>query len=99
MLVRDELQHAGLDALIPAGLVLAGGGARLSGLVDLAESIFGLPARIAAPQGLEGMPEGLSQPEYATVAGLLLYAVQARRLAAQRPATLVGKLKSMFAGQ
>jgi cell division protein FtsA len=99
MLVRDELQHAGLDALIPAGLVLAGGGARLSGLVELAESIFGLPARVAAPQGLEGMPEGLSQPEYATVAGLLLYAVQARRLAAQRPATLVGKLKSMFAGQ
>jgi cell division protein FtsA len=98
-LVRDELQHAGLDALIPAGLVLTGGGARLSGLVELAESIFGLPARVAAPHGLEGMPEELSQPEYATVTGLLLYGVQARRLAAQRPATLVGKLKSMFAGQ
>ena len=99
LLVRDELQHAGLDALIPAGLVLAGGGARLSGLVELAESIFGLPARLAAPHGLEGMPEGLSQPEYATVAGLLLYGVQARRLAAQRPATFAGKLKRMFAGQ
>ena len=99
LLVRDELQHAGLDALIPAGLVLAGGGARLSGLVELAESIFGLPARLAAPQGLEGMPEGLSQPEYATVTGLLLYGVQARRLAAQRPATFAGKLKRMFAGQ
>ena len=99
MLVRDELQHAGLEALIPAGLVLAGGGARLSGLVDLAESIFGLPARLAAPQGLEGLPEALSQPEYATVIGLLLYGVQARRLAAQRPVSLVGKLKSMFAGQ
>ena len=99
LLVRDELQRAGLDALIPAGLVLAGGGARLAGLVELAESIFGLPARLAAPQGLEGMPEGLSQPEYATVIGLLLYGVQARRLAAQRPATFAGKLKKMFAGQ
>ena len=99
LLVRDELQRAGLEGLIPAGLVLAGGGARLSGLVELAESIFGLPARLAAPQGLEGMPEGLSQPEYATVAGLLLYGVQIRRLEAQRPATFVGKLKSMFAGQ
>ena len=99
MLVRDELQHAGLDALIPAGLVLVGGGARLSGLVELAESLFGWPARVAAPRGLEGLPEELSQPEYATVAGLLLYAAQARRLAAQRPATFVGKLKSMFAGQ
>ena len=98
-LVRDELQHAGLDALIPAGLVLAGGGARLSGLVELAESLFGLPARLAAPHGLEGLPEEFSQPEYATVAGLLLYAAQARRLAAQRPATFVGRLKGMFAGQ
>jgi hypothetical protein len=50
------------------------------------------------PQGLEGLPEELSQPEYATVVGLLLYGVQARRLAAQRPVTLVGKIKSMFAG-
>jgi cell division protein FtsA len=98
-LVRDELQHAGLDSQIPAGLVLAGGGARLTGLIDLSESIFGLPARLAAPHGLEGLPEELSQPEYATVIGLLLYGVQARRLAAQRPVTLVGKLKSMFAGQ
>ena len=98
-LVRDELQRAGLDSLIPAGLVLAGGGARQAGLIDLAESIFGVPARVAAPRGLEGLPEELSQPEYATVIGLLLYGVQARRLAAQRPVTLVGKLKSMFAGQ
>jgi hypothetical protein len=45
------------------------------------------------------MPEELSQPEYATVVGLLLYGAHARRAAAQRPATLVAKLKSMFAGQ
>lgn len=99
LLVREELQHAGLDSLIPAGLVLVGGGARLTGLVELAESLFGMPARLAVPQGLEGLPEELSQPEYATVAGLLLYGVQAKRLAAQRPATLMGKIKSMFAGQ
>ena len=99
MLVREELQHAGLDALISAGLVLAGGGARLTGLIDLTESLFGLPARLAVPQGLDGLPEELSQPEYATVTGLLLYGVQARRLAAQRPVTFVGKIKSMFAGQ
>jgi hypothetical protein len=45
------------------------------------------------------MPEELSQPEYATVVGLLLYGAHARRMAAQRPGTLVAKLKSMFAGQ
>jgi cell division protein FtsA len=98
-LVREELKRAGLDTLIPAGLVLAGGGSRLTDMVELAERTFLLPVRIATPRGLEAMPEELSQPEYATVVGLLLYGARARRTAAQRPATLVGKLKSMFAGQ
>ena len=87
-----------LHRLIPAGLVLTGGGAHLKGLVELAESMFHLPARVAVPRGLEGMPEQLSQPEYATVVGLLLYGARARRQAPQKPATFVGKIKSMFAG-
>jgi cell division protein FtsA len=97
-LVRDELQRGGFASLIPAGLVLTGGGAHLTGLVELAESMFHLPARVAVPRGLEGMPEQLSQPEYATVVGLLLYGARARRQAPQKPATFVGRIKSMFAG-
>ena len=97
-LVRDELQRAGFVTQIPAGLVLAGGGARLRGLPELAERMFNLPVRLAAPRGIEGMPEELSQPEYATAVGLLLYAARARRQPAQRPANFVAKIKSMFAG-
>ena len=37
-LIRDDLQRAGLDKQIPAGFVLAGGGAKLHGLLDLAEN-------------------------------------------------------------
>ncbi len=97
-LVRDELQRGGFGALIPAGLVLSGGGAHLKGLTELAERMFNLPVRLATPRGLEGMPEELSQPEYATVVGLLLYGARARRQAPQRPANFVAKIKSMFAG-
>jgi cell division protein FtsA len=97
-LVRDELQRSGYTAQIPAGLVLSGGGAHLKGLPELAERMFDLPVRLAAPRGLDGMPESLSRPEYATVVGLLLYGARARRQAPQRPATFVAKLKSMFAG-
>ena len=93
ILVRDELKRAGLDTQIPAGLVLAGGGANLHGLVELAEHLFSLPARIAVPRGLEGMPEALSQPEYATAVGLLLYGAHARRTAAQRPVTFVAQIE------
>src|SRR5205807_9138412 len=67
-------------------------------LVELAERLFALPVRLAAPRGPVGMPEEISQPEYATAVGLLMYGARAHRQAAQRPATLMAKFKSMFAG-
>jgi len=98
MLVRDDLQRAGLDTLIPAGLVLTGGASRLRGLVDLTERLFAMPVRLGVPRGLAGMPEEISQPEYATAVGLLMYGARARGSAAQKPETLVGRIRSMFAG-
>ncbi len=98
VLVHDELKRAGLDTLILAGLVLAGGGSRLRGLVELAERMFALPVRLVAPRGLASMPEEISQPEYATAVGLLVYGARAHRQAAQRSGTLAAKIKSMFAG-
>jgi cell division protein FtsA len=99
VLLRDELKRAGLDTVIPAGLVFAGGGSRLRGLVEMAERMLALPARFVTPRGLAGMPDEMAQPEYATVVGLLVYGARARRQAAQRPGTLAAKIKSMFAGQ
>ena len=97
-LIRDDLQRAGLDGQIPAGFILAGGGARLNGLVDLAEQSFHLPVRIAEPKGLADLPEQVAQPEYATVVGLVMYGAKTRRNASQRSGNLVSKLKAMFAG-
>ena len=97
-LIRDDLQRAGLDKQIPAGFVLAGGGGRLHGLLELTEQTFHLPVRIAEPKGLVDMPEQVAQPEYATVVGLVMYGAKARRTAPQRSGNLVSKLKAMFAG-
>jgi cell division protein FtsA len=98
MLIREELRRAGLESQIPAGIVLTGGGARLRGLLELAERVFNLPVRLASPRGLADMSEEVSQPEYATAVGLVLYGARTRRLAGARPAGFMGKLKSMFAG-
>jgi cell division protein FtsA len=97
-LIGEDLRRAGLDQQIPAGFVMAGGGARLDGLLELAEEGFHLPARIAEPRGMLELPEQVTQPEYATAVGLVLYAAKARKAAAQRPGNLVSKLRSMFAG-
>ena len=97
-LIREDLQRAGLIGQIPAGFILAGGGARLNGLIDIAEQSFHLPVRIAEPKGLADLPEQVAQPEYATVVGLVLYGAKTRRNASQRSGNLVSKLKAMFAG-
>jgi cell division protein FtsA len=96
-LVSDDLRRGGLDSQIPAGLVFAGGGARLNGLADLAEQGSHLPVRIAEPRGILDLPEAVAQPEYATAVGLVLYAAKARRTA-PRSGNLVSKLKTLFAG-
>jgi len=98
MLIRDELRRGGVESQIPAGIVLTGGGARLRGLPELAERVFNLPVRVAVPRGLAAMTEEVSQPEYATAVGLVLYGARTRRLAGARPTGFMGKLKSMFAG-
>jgi len=97
-LIRDEMRRAGLDSQIPAGFVLSGGGARLTGLVEMMEQALHLPVRVAQPRGLVDMPEQVEQPEYATVVGLVLYGAKARRLQALRSTNFVAKLKAMFAG-
>ena len=97
-LVEDDLQRAGLDKQIPAGLILAGGGARLNGLQDLAEQGFRLPVRMSEPRGIVDLPEQVAQPEYATVVGLVLNAAKARRAGPAKSGSLVSKLRAMFAG-
>ena len=97
-LIRDELQRAGMLGQIPAGFILAGGGARLHALGEFAEDTFHLPVRLAEPKGLVDLPEQVAQPEYATVVGLVLYAAKARRTQPQRAGNMMSKLKAMFAG-
>ena len=97
-LIREDLRRAGLDRQIPAGFVLAGGGSRLTGLLELAEQTLQLPVRIAEPKGLIDLPEQVAQPEYATVVGLAIYGAKMRRSAPARSGNIVSKLKAMFAG-
>ena len=97
-LIADDLRRAGMDSQIPAGFVLAGGGARLNGLVELMEQLYHLPVRIAEPRGILDLPEQVAQPEYATVIGLVLYGAKARKAALPKSGTFVSKLKAMLAG-
>ncbi len=73
-LVNRELRRVDLDDCLNAGVTLIGGGALLSGIVDLAEQTLNLPVKVGTANGVENLPEHVSGAEYATMLGLILHA-------------------------
>jgi cell division protein FtsA len=72
-LIGEEIKRSGHDGLLPAGVVLTGGGARLAGAAELAREVLQMPVRIASPQGVGGLMDQLSNPAFSTSIGLLLW--------------------------
>jgi len=74
-MVKQHLDTLNLSRPLGGGVVLTGGGAHLHGVVELANSILKLPARLGTPipvKDLEGLVEEYRTPAYATVVGLAL---------------------------
>jgi cell division protein FtsA len=72
-LVFSDLENSGYADEISSGVVVTGGSAELSGVVELAEQIFNSPARIGYPQSITGLVDMVTQPMYATAVGLVRY--------------------------
>lgn len=70
-LVDKELQKVERSGLLPAGIVLGGGGAKLSGIVELAKRAFKLPASIGYPRDLITAIDKVNDPAYTTAVGLV----------------------------
>ncbi|WP_373752500.1 cell division protein FtsA [Neisseria weixii] len=71
-LTLNELRRSGFpEEVLTSGIVLTGGASMLTGIVELAEEIFNLPARIGVPQEMGGVSERIRNPRYATAIGLL----------------------------
>jgi len=97
-MLRDNLRHVGMLDRCAGGVVLTGGGARLSGILDTAESVLRRPVRLAWPAPLARMPSTLAEPDYAAVLGLAFYGHRARiargmqdRWSSRLKAMLIGK--------
>jgi cell division protein FtsA len=88
--VQREIQTAGFQGKLNAGIVLTGGGAVLEGITSLAADVFGLGVRVGVPgERIGGLAEQVSDPRYATAVGLALYGahrVALGGIAARKPA-------------
>ncbi|MBB5342866.1 cell division protein FtsA [Tunturibacter empetritectus] len=97
-MLRDNLRQGGVLEALGAGCVVTGGGANMAGLLDNAESLLRVPARIGYPVPLSRMPAELAVPEYAAAIGMLLYTHRTQVRRASEEQGLKAKLKAIFAG-
>ena len=75
-LIQAELRRSGFEDMIPAGIVLTGGTAKMEGAVELAEEIFHMPVRLGVPQEFKGLGDVVRNPIYSTGVGLLHYGMR-----------------------
>ncbi len=68
-LVQKELKKINRQELLPGGIVLTGGGAKIPKIKELTKQLLKLPCEIGIPKGIVGLQD---DPSLATVAGLVL---------------------------
>lgn len=72
-LALREIKQSDYIDLLTTGIVLTGGCSMIPGVVELAESVFDMPARLGIPKGISGLVDSAKNPMYATGVGLVIY--------------------------
>lgn len=93
-IIANDLEHQHLIQSLHAGVVLCGGGARVPGITELAERIFGVRAVVGRTQTISGLVATLDQPEFATGIGLVRFG--AFQQPAARSARWTSRLRRAF---
>jgi len=75
-IVANELKKVSKSGLLPAGVVLSGGGVNLPGLVQLAKDKLRLPVRIAKSIHFEGISDIVDDPSFSVAMGLVLWGIE-----------------------
>lgn len=74
--VQRELARVGMQGALMGGLFLAGGGAHLDGMCDMAERVLRCQTRNALPVGIQDWPDEINDPAWTAAAGLAMYAAK-----------------------
>lgn len=72
-IIYDQIDNSGFANLIPAGVVITGGGSQTINAKDICSKIIPLPLRIASPPRLGGIVDDILNPGYTSSIGLLMY--------------------------
>lgn len=76
--VDKELKRVGRSGLLPAGIVLTGGGAKLPGIVEVAKRKLRLPVALGLPIGVTSITDRVNDLAFSTAIGLVSWGSQFR---------------------
>lgn len=79
-LIDKELKKIDRSGKLPGGVVLCGGGAKLSGIIDVAKETFRLPVRLGLPQRFESPLGRINDTAFATAIGLVLWGLHGAKV-------------------
>lgn len=75
-IVNNELKKVPRGGILPAGVVLSGGGVNLPGLILLAKEKLRLPVRMASSAHFEGISDVVTDPTFSVAMGLVLWGMK-----------------------
>jgi cell division protein FtsA len=90
--IDRELRKIDRSGLLPAGVVLTGGGAKLAGMTETAKRILRLPVAVGYPSGVSSITDKSSDAAFAPAVGLVLWGSQVASAGENRGNDLMGKL-------
>ncbi len=91
-IINKELKKISKAEILPAGIVLTGGGSKISKIIDLAKEELKLPIRIGYPRGIIGIEDDIV---WAGACGLVLQGLQGDNLGRINPLQR-GRIISFF---
>lgn len=98
--VHQRIKRAGYDGKLPDGIVLSGGGAKMSGIDNYVKNALGLVTSIAQyNHQFKGLTDKIADVEYMTAVGLMLYdleTVNAQSSQLDKPMGLLSGIKKLF---
>jgi cell division protein FtsA len=97
--VDKELKKINRSGLLPAGVVLVGGGAKLPGILEVAKDTLRLPAILGYPQNVVSAIDKINDVSFATAVGLVMWGSRWGNGQSERSGKskeVLGKMKKWF---
>jgi len=91
----DELKKIERSGMLPAGIILTGGGSKLEGMIEVAKSKMKLPASIGRPIGVSGVVDRTHDVSFSTAIGLVMWGSEVQTEKGGRIGNVISRFKSV----